>query len=442
MMMMIKNAPVFERQRLPGGGGLEEPFHCPVAPPPELPQCRCRSWSSSTAAVCAAGGFERGSPDRSGCLSPLAGGRFPIPSLPGGFIIYIYKEPVSFTPRSRLRSDARPGQSAAGVSAPADLETCLKECMEALDHFLNNKFEESLDKPRPQISDSMYHTLIYATILEMRAVMTFEHDDIINAGHTMKGAQAVCQRFRKMLTVVGKMSKPTGEGFTEDELHAETCYAECLLQRAALTFLQDESMMSFLKGGMKVRNSYMIYKELHPLTQARDFSKGPNHSHLEGGVSLGIGAFNLTLSLFPPRILKLLEFAGFSGEKEYGLAQLHEGASSLNLCSVLCTTLLLSYYTFLTFILGTGDDDISDAECLIKPYQSRYPKEAALWRRTLNEKPCMDCAEVRVICALHHAAQIRKSLQRDEGLNPACVPSASRRDATLPACACSCSKSC
>ncbi|XP_041091593.1 tetratricopeptide repeat protein 39A-like [Polyodon spathula] len=245
---------------------------------------------------------------------------------------------------------------------------------QCLDHFLNNKFEESLDKPRSQISDSMYHTLIYATILEMRAVMTFEHDDIINAGHTMKGAQAVCQRFRKMLTVVGKMSKPTGEGFTEDELHAETCYAECLLQRAALTFLQDESMMSFLKGGMKVRNSYMIYKELHPLTQARDFSKGPNHSHLEGGVSLGIGAFNLTLSLFPPRILKLLEFAGFSGDKEYGLAQLHEGASSLNLCSVLCTTLLLSYYTFLTFILGTGDDDISDAERLIKPYQSRYPK--------------------------------------------------------------------
>ncbi|MGH0188573.1 UNVERIFIED_CONTAM: hypothetical protein FKN15_030138 [Acipenser sinensis] len=125
-----------------------------------------------------------------------------------------------------------------------------------------------------RIRDSMYHALIHATIVEMQAMMTFEHDDIINAGSTMKGAQAVCHRFRKKLTVVGKMSKPTGEGFTEDELHAEACYAECLLQRAALTFLQ-----------------------------------------------------------------------------EYGLAQLQEGASSLNLRSLLCTMLLLCYYTFLTFIL-------------------------------------------------------------------------------------------
>ncbi|KAK1154024.1 tetratricopeptide repeat protein 39A-like [Acipenser oxyrinchus oxyrinchus] len=267
-------------------------------------------------------------------------------------------------------------ECAARDSAPGDLEACLKECMEALDLFLNNKFEESLDKLRPQISDSMYHALIHATIVEMRAMMTFEHDDIINAGSTMKGAQAVCHRFRKKLTVVGKMSKPTGEGFTEDELHAEACYAECLLQRAALTFLQDESMVSFLKGGMKVRSSYMIYKELHQFTQSHDFHKGPNHSHLEGGVSLGIGAFNLTLSLFPPRILKLLEFAGFSGDKEYGLAQLQEGASSLNLRSLLCTMLLLCNYTFLTFILGTGEDDISEADRLIKPYLSRYPKGA------------------------------------------------------------------
>jgi hypothetical protein len=44
-----------------------------------------------------------------------------------------------------------------------------------------------------------------------------------------------------------------------EEMHAELCYAETLLQKAALTFL-DESMMSFIKGGMKIRNSFLIYK--------------------------------------------------------------------------------------------------------------------------------------------------------------------------------------
>lgn len=40
----------------------------------------------------------------------------------------------------------------------------------------------------------MYHALIYATMLEMQAMMTFQHDDISNAGNTMKSAQEVCQR--------------------------------------------------------------------------------------------------------------------------------------------------------------------------------------------------------------------------------------------------------
>uniref|UniRef100_A0A8C7QR90 Zgc:158403 n=1 Tax=Oncorhynchus mykiss TaxID=8022 RepID=A0A8C7QR90_ONCMY len=182
------------------------------------------------------------------------------------------------------------------------LQVCLEECMEALDLFLNNHFSESLDKLRPRVKESMYHALIYATVLEMQAMMTFQQDDIVNAGNTMKSAQEVCQRFRRKSP--SNISKSPGE-----PLHADACYAECLLQRAALTFLQDENMVSFIKGGIKVRNSYLIYKELHTFLQSNSSLQGPNHIHLEGGVSFGIGAFNLTLSMFPPRLLKVLEFA-------------------------------------------------------------------------------------------------------------------------------------
>lgn len=44
-----------------------------------------------------------------------------------------------------------------------------------------------------------------------------------------------------------------------EEMHAELCYAEVLLQKAALTFL-DESIIGFIKGGMKIRHSYQLYK--------------------------------------------------------------------------------------------------------------------------------------------------------------------------------------
>lgn len=45
-----------------------------------------------------------------------------------------------------------------------------------------------------RVNESMYHALIYATVLEMQAMMTFQHEDISNAGNTMKSAQEVCQR--------------------------------------------------------------------------------------------------------------------------------------------------------------------------------------------------------------------------------------------------------
>ncbi|XP_006803394.2 tetratricopeptide repeat protein 39A [Neolamprologus brichardi] len=214
--------------------------------------------------------------------------------------------------------------------------------------------------------DSMYHALTYATILEMQAMMTFDPQHILVAGNTMKEAQAICQRQRKKSSF--------SKNFTEEELHAEVCYAECLLQRAALTFLQDENMISFIKGGIKVRNSYQTYKELHTVLQSSGYTHGDNHGHFEGGVKLGVGAFNLMISMLPTRTLKLLEFVGFSGNKEFGLQQLQEGSVESTFRSFLCNMLLLCYHTFMSFILGTGEGDVEDAEKLLEPYLKKYPK--------------------------------------------------------------------
>ncbi|KAM8930384.1 tetratricopeptide repeat protein 39A [Pelodytes ibericus] len=261
-----------------------------------------------------------------------------------------------------------------------DLRNSLSECMTALDMFLSNHFQEALGHLQTNSKDSMYHALTYATMLEMQAMMTFDPQDIVNAGNTMKEAQAVCQRFRKKSTVADSFNNlvhgQSLDQFTEEEIHAEVCYAECLLQRAALTFLQDENMVSFIKGGIKVRNSYQTYKELDTLQKCANYVKGENHCHFDGGVKLGVGAFNLTLSMLPTRILRLLEFVGFSGNKEYGLTQLQEGATAHSFRALLCTLLLLCYHTFLSFVLGTGKGNIEEAEKLLQPYMNRYPKGA------------------------------------------------------------------
>ena len=64
----------------------------------------------------------------------------------------------------------------------------------------------------------------------------------------------------KLLTgMLNNNSKQTTISVSE-EIHAELCYAECLLVRALLTFIQDENLISFVKGGLKIRECYKVYK--------------------------------------------------------------------------------------------------------------------------------------------------------------------------------------
>ncbi|CAF4346868.1 unnamed protein product, partial [Rotaria magnacalcarata] len=43
---------------------------------------------------------------------------------------------------------------------------------------------------------------------------------------------------------------------TEHELHAKLVYAEALLIRALLTFIQDQSLFSFISGALKIKECH------------------------------------------------------------------------------------------------------------------------------------------------------------------------------------------
>uniref|UniRef100_A0AAV2KIH0 Tetratricopeptide repeat protein 39B n=1 Tax=Knipowitschia caucasica TaxID=637954 RepID=A0AAV2KIH0_KNICA len=256
-----------------------------------------------------------------------------------------------------------------------DLHTAIQETQCALNLVLNNKFSEALDLLRPWWKNSMYHALGYSSILVMQATMTFDQRDIQTAMSTIKEALTTCQRFRRRNSMVGSLLNKQST-MQEEEMHAELCYAECLLQKATLTFVQDENMISFIKGGIKIRTSYQIYKDCQNVLNANQEVDGQSNAfrQFEGGVKLGVGSFNLMLSLLPQRILRLLEFIGFSGNRSFGLSQLREGASNHSLRSILCSLTLLFYNTYVSLILGTGEGNLEEAEALLEPYRHKYPK--------------------------------------------------------------------
>ncbi|XP_053512346.1 tetratricopeptide repeat protein 39B isoform X2 [Artibeus jamaicensis] len=273
----------------------------------------------------------------------------------------------------------RPSSVSRSASAKLDLKSGLGECEVALKLFLNNRFRDALELLQPWAKDSMYHALGYSTIVVLQAIMTFEQQDIQNGISAMRDALQTCQKYRKKCTVVESfssfLSRGSLEQMTEEEMHAEICYAECLLQKAALTFVQDENMINFIKGGLKIRTSYQIYKECLSLLHIIQKNKTEQQFfyEFEGGVKLGIGAFNLMLSLLPARIIRLLEFIGFSGNRELGLLQLREGASGRSMRSPLCCLTILSFHTYISLILGTGEVNLVEAESLLAPFLQQFP---------------------------------------------------------------------
>jgi hypothetical protein len=88
-----------------------------------------------------------------------------------------------------------------------------------------------------------------------------------------------------------------------------------------LTFVEDETLFSFIKAGLKIRS----YKECMNILNQRNWGDESHKVHFECGIRLGFGTFNLMISLPPARVIKLLEFIGFSRSKEVGLRELETG---------------------------------------------------------------------------------------------------------------------
>lgn len=70
-------------------------------------------------------------------------------------------------------------------------------------------------------------------------------------------------------------------------------------------------------------------------------------ARLLGAVNFGYGTFQLCMSMVPPKILKLIEFLGFEGERDVGLACLDYTSRSQDMKAPLATLALLWYHTVL-----------------------------------------------------------------------------------------------
>jgi hypothetical protein len=130
----------------------------------------------------------------------------------------------------------------------------------------------------------------------------------------------------------GKFSRL--KSMTKLELHAEVSHAECFLLKALLSLLTDSNYVTFMKEGMAIRQSFSTYKTLYKFLVWVVEEEGQEGLLLYGidstfisAVYLGIGGFNLMLSILPQKVLRIFEFIGFSGQREFGMKCLALGGN-------------------------------------------------------------------------------------------------------------------
>ncbi|XP_022217379.1 tetratricopeptide repeat protein 39B-like isoform X4 [Drosophila obscura] len=265
-----------------------------------------------------------------------------------------------------------------------DFKTSLQHAELALQYFFNNQFDEARNILQPLADTSFYHSLGYAVFSFLEAVLTFEN--VEGASAKIKKCIDLCQLFRKKNTITESITstfkKKNYSQLTDQECHAELCLAEALLMNALLTFIEDDNLSGLIRGSLKVRQCYSGFRACEQIMKSRvwildaDKDSTKLRTHFDSGVYMGIGTFNLMISILPGRILKILKFIGFSGSKSAGLDYLKKGNREKGLRQVLCGLSLLGYHLMVIAMLSDrhSDSDIQLCDEILTSQLAKYPK--------------------------------------------------------------------
>jgi len=194
----------------------------------------------------------------------------------------------------------------------------------------------------------------------------------------------------------------------EERIQRQVIVGDSLLYQAILVFT-GQDIPSYIKGGWLLRKAWKIYEKLYKeVTSLRDKSKlskseskssvsnvsissvkssdGPMDGNdneipghvldrLQGAVNFGYGTFQICVSMIPPKILKIIEFLGFEGDRGVGLQSLEFTCNSDSMNAPLATLGLLWYHTVLRpFFALDGANGYDAGKIFISTFQIELKK--------------------------------------------------------------------
>lgn len=266
-------------------------------------------------------------------------------------------------------------ESDLSFKSDISLDDALREGRDLMKMFINNKMDEVLPILQEKSTSNMIYALGVAAVRFFEAILTLNKNYLQSTIEAFKYSAAFADSLRHK-SYTSFLFAPNYESYTEEECHAELCYAKSLLLWGLVTVLEDQSIYGFINGALKIRASHQSYKEcLNILKTKNNWQSEVSRMHFESGTRLGIGAFDLVVSFFPTKMAKLLEFAGFNSDRDIALNELNKSVALVDGLLYDVTSILLSgYYGFLEYFYGLGEGDVDFFDRSSKIWLVRTPE--------------------------------------------------------------------
>lgn len=173
------------------------------------------------------------------------------------------------------------------------LDECLEEGRELLIKFIDNRFAEVVQRLEEEAKGSMIHRLGVAAVQFFDSILSMDHEKMAVALTSMRNAAEYADGRRRKFGYINYLFTPDYDSYTDDECHAELCYAIAQLISGLLTVLEDQSVYGFVNGGLKIRTAYTSFRECSIIFKNKlSWNSSVARMHFESGKL--ICSFNIT----------------------------------------------------------------------------------------------------------------------------------------------------
>ncbi|KAI1283776.1 Tetratricopeptide repeat protein 39B [Halotydeus destructor] len=224
--------------------------------------------------------------------------------------------------------------------------------------------------------DCLYNSLGHC-ILQILSIGGLEQRVLTDSLDTLKACLASASSSRKK--GLGRhFFRQNYDDYSDEECHSELVHCELSMLLALVSVLENQSFKGFLNGALYVRQGNASLREcLHIAEQRTLWTSQRSKEHFESGTFLTAGCLSLIISALPGTFVSLLQYAGFHGDREEGLAMITASVKRQDgLRYPFAAIFLAVHQSFTCYLYGIGPNDETVIQDIAQVFGRKYPESS------------------------------------------------------------------